>query len=309
MTETTSDKKAILITGAGSGFGLLTTQTLLSSGYEVVATMRDVEGRNAPVAEEIRASAANGPGTVHLLELDVTDDASVEAAVTSALDLTNGLDVVINNAGIGVGGLAEAFTVDQYRQIFDINVLGVQRVNRAVLPSLRKAGQGLLIHVSSVMGRVVLPFSAPYTASKWALEGLVESYRYELSSTGVDVAIVEPGGFGTGFGGRMLSPADTETVADYGAVADIPERMWGGFMEHLQSDEAPDPQEVADAIQRLIETPAGERPLRVVVDPMTGGEAPRALNQASDAIQREILEGLGMPGLLSVEPESRGTGG
>ena len=132
----------------------------------------------------------------------------------------------------------------------------------------------------------------------------MESYRYELSSTGVDVAIVEPGGFGTGFGGRMLSPGDTDTVADYGAVAEIPEQMWGGFMEHLQSDEAPDPQEVADAIQHLIETPAGRRPLRVVVDPMMGGEAPRALNQASDGIQREILEGLGMPGLLSVEPAS-----
>ena len=123
-----------------------------------------------------------------VLELDVTSDDSVKIAVAKAIELGGPLDVVVNNAGIGCGGLAEAFTAEQWQQVFDINVFGVQRVSRAVLPSMRERGTGLLINVSSIMGRVVLPFAAPYTATKFALEGMTEAYRYELSGTGVDVS-------------------------------------------------------------------------------------------------------------------------
>lgn len=289
------EKGTVLITGTSSGFGKLTAQTLLDEAYTVFATMRDVEGRNADAAQALRDYAKGLDGTVHVLELDVTDDDSVQDAVSRALDLAGGrLEVVINNAGIGVGGFSETFTTDQWAKILDINVLGVHRVNRAVLPSMREAGRGLLVHVSSVMGRVVIPFAAPYTASKFALEGMVESLRYELASTGVDAVIVEPGGFGTGFGERMLSPADEERVESYGELAEMPEQLWSGMMERLDSDHAPDPQEVADAIVRLIETPVGDRPLRTVVDPMTGGDAPRTINQTTDGIQRRLLESFGM---------------
>jgi NAD(P)-dependent dehydrogenase (short-subunit alcohol dehydrogenase family) len=289
-----SKPKNVLITGSNSGFGYLIARTLLKNGYTVFATMRDPEGRNASKSQELRAMAGSTEGKAHVLDLDVTQDESVEAAVQQALDLEGSIDVVINNAGIGSGGFGEAFTTDQWKQLFDVNVFGVQRILRGVLPSMRERSAGLIIHISSVMGRLVIPFSAPYTASKYALEGMAESYRYELIGTGVDTTIVEPGGFPTSFADRLVSPADEARVNSYGDLKEVPERLWGGMFATLQSDNAPDPQEVADAVIGLIETPAGERPLRVVVDPMMGGEAPKAINKMTDEIQQQLLSNFGL---------------
>lgn len=297
-----SNGKTVLITGASSGFGLLISKSLLGKGHTVFATMRNSSGKNAPAAEELKSFASDTKGTVRVLEMDVTSDDSVDSAVRQALETAGSLDVVVNNAGVGSGGYAETFTPEQYRDLYDVNVLGVQRVNRAVLPSMRKAGTGLLIHVSSIMGRITLPFSAPYTASKWALEGLVETYRYELAPTGVDVAIVEPGGFPTGVMGKSIGPADGERATSYGQLADVPQKVWGGFAEALAGPDAPDSQEVADAVVGLIEMPAGKRPLRTVVDPLTGGEGPKALNRATEEIQAQILEGMGLGDSTSVKP-------
>ena len=293
--------KNVLITGTSAGFGDLISRTLVDKGYTVFATMRAPKGRNAERAVSLSAHAESKPGKLFVLELDVTSDDSVKIAVAKAIELGGPLDVVVNNAGIGCGGLAEAFTAEQWQQVFDINVFGVQRVSRAVLPSMRERGTGLLINVSSIMGRVVLPFAAPYTATKFALEGMTEAYRYELSGTGVDVSIVEPGGFMTEFASRMMAPKDTARVDAYGPIKDLPDQMWGGFMEQLQADGAPDPQEIADAVLTLIETPAGERPLRVVVDPLMGGEGANSLNNATSQIQSQLLEGFGMRDLLSVK--------
>lgn len=284
-----STPRRVLVTGAGSGFGLRLAKSLLEGGHTVFATMRDPTGRNAAVAAELEAH----DGGVHVLDLDVAADASVGRAVGEALAAAGGLDVVVNNAGIGAGGYAEAFTVDQYRDLFEVNVFGVQRVMRAVLPSMREARRGLIVNVSSIMGRIVIPFSGPYTATKWALEGLTESYRYELLGTGVDVVLVEPGGFPTGLGERLLTPRDGARHESYGELKDRPETMWGGFMERLTVGGGPDPQLVADAIVALIDAPAGERPLRTVVDPFMGGEPPSSLNAASDAAQARLLENLG----------------
>ena len=284
----------VLITGSSSGFGLLTTRSLLEKGYTVFATMRDPDGKNAAAALEISTFAADHPGTAHILDLDVTSDASVEAAVQHALDLEGWIDVVVNNAGYGSGGYAETFTMDQFKHIFDVNVFGVQRVNRAVLPSMRARGSGLILYVSSVMGRVVLPFAASYTASKYALEGLAETYRYELSGLGIDSVVVEPGGFGTNFLENVAFAGDEERIASYGELAETPKQFWGGFDQMLSSDDAPDPQRVADAVVSLIETPAGQRPLRTVVDPMTGGEGPSAINQMTDQIQAQMFSAMGM---------------
>jgi NAD(P)-dependent dehydrogenase (short-subunit alcohol dehydrogenase family) len=291
----------VLITGSSSGFGDLIARSLIEKGHTVFATMRDPEGRNVKSAGALRSAAEGKPGKLHVLELDVTSEESVHRAVRRAVELEGPIDVVVNNAGIGCGGLGEAFTIEQWHQIFDVNVYGVQRISRAVLPLMRERGSGLVLNVSSVMGRVVLPFAAPYTAAKFALEGLTESYRYELSGTGVDVAIVEPGGFLTGFAARMFEPQDAKRLESYGAIREIPEKMWGGFMETLQSDDGPDPREVSDAVVNLIEMPAGRRPLRVVVDPMTGGEAANAINNAAGEIQEQVLEMLGMASLLSVK--------
>ncbi len=293
--------KNVLITGTSAGFGDLISRTLVDKGYTVFATMRDPQGRNAKRAASLSAHAEGKPGRLHVLELDVTSDDSTGKAVSKAIELGGPLDVVVNNAGVGAGGMAEAFTTEQWQQLFDVNVFGVQRVMRAALPSMRERGTGLFVNVSSIMGRVVIPFAAPYTATKYALEGMSEAYRYELSGTGVDVSIVEPGGFMTEFASRMMAPSDTARVEAYGPIKDIPDRVWGGFMEQLAADGAPDPQDIADAVLNLIETPAGDRPLRVVVDPMTGGEGANSLNNATNQIQAQLLEGFGMKDLLSVK--------
>ena len=298
-----SKTKTILVTGTSSGFGSLITRTLLGKGYIVFATMRGLDDKNEKRANELRNFAEGKSGILHLIELDVTDTASVAAAIRQVLELEDRIDIAVNNAGFGAGGFCEAFTVDQFQRIFDVNVFGVQRVSRAVLPSMRKHGSGLLINISSVMGRIVLPFAAPYTATKYALEGLSESYRYELSGTGVDVTIVEPGGFGTGFRSNVVNPADAERMESYGPLTNFPKKMWAGLEQRLNSENAPNPQAVADAVLKLIETPAGQRPLRTVVDPMTGGEAPSSINQATEQIQALILESMDMADLVSVKEE------
>ena len=295
------NKPNVLITGSSSGFGLLTSRTLLDRGYTVFATMRSLEGKNAATAAELKGYADGKAGKAHFLELDVTSDASVDAAFQKALELEGHIDVVVNNAGYGVGGLCEGVPTEQFQRQFDVNVFGVQRVSRAVLPSMRKQRAGLLINISSVMGRIVLPFATPYTASKYALEGLSESYRYELAGTGVDVVIVEPGGFGTSFMSNMDNAADTARVESYGPLAELPEKMWGGMGEMLHGEGAPNPQAVADAVLGLIETPAGERPLRTVVDPMMGGEAPTQVNRTTDEIQQQMFGSMDMENLLSVK--------
>jgi NAD(P)-dependent dehydrogenase (short-subunit alcohol dehydrogenase family) len=290
----------VLITGSSSGFGRMTTISLLERGATVFATMRDAEGRNAEKAAALRDEAAALDGTLHILSLDVASDDSVKTAIDSALATAGHLDVVINNAGYGVGGMTEGFTPDQIRDLFEVNVIGVHRVNRAVLPSMRARGAGLLVHISSTMGRMVLPFAGPYTASKYALEGLAESLRYELSQTGVDVVIVEPGGFGTNFLGAMVPPADEAVIESYGALNEYPQQMWGGVAEAFASGQGPDPQMVIDAILGVIETPAGERPLRTVVDGMGFAAGPEAINQTSDGVQQQTLEGMGVAALLKL---------
>ena len=147
----------------------------------------------------------------------------------------------------------------------------------------------------------MIPFSGPYTASKYALEGLAESHRYELSGTGIDVVIVEPGGFKTSFLSNMEMAEDDARVASYGALAEISEKMWDGFTETLQGDEAPDAQRVADAILSVIQTPAGKRPLRTVVDPLMGGSAPSAINRTTDEVQAQLQRGLEMDDLAVVK--------
>ncbi|MCA9556980.1 MAG: SDR family oxidoreductase [Myxococcales bacterium] len=293
----------VLITGSSSGFGLLTTKALVRRGHTVFATMRDPEGRNAERALELHDFAKQQPGAVHILALDVTDDAKVDAAVARAIELEGRIDVLVNNAGYGVAGFAEGFTVDQVRNLFEVNVFGVQRLNRAVLPHMRERGQGLLVHISSGLGRIVVPFCGPYTASKFALEALAESYRYELARTGVDVVIVEPGAFATSFASGLAAPKDEARIDTYGdELKALPAAMWSGVMAKLQADDAPDPARVADCIAELVEMPAGERPLRTVVDAFSG-DGPKAVNEACRQVQRRMFEGMGMPDLLGVKGE------
>ena len=162
----------VLITGTSTGFGFLAAKTLTQAGHTVFATMRGLEGKNRDNAASLRDATEAHDGTLHLIELDVTSDPSVESAVAKALELEGAIDAVVNNAGYGCSGYAESLTIDQFQALFDTNLFGVQRVNRAVLPHMRERGSGLLVHVSSAIGRMVFPFISAYLASKWALEGL-----------------------------------------------------------------------------------------------------------------------------------------
>jgi NADP-dependent 3-hydroxy acid dehydrogenase YdfG len=185
--------EVILITGSSTGFGRNAAETLAERGYTVFATMRDSSGRNASTSEALRSLAGRKGWNLEVLDMDVTNENSVNWAVQQALDRAGHIDVVINNAGVVTLGVTEAYTVEQYQQVFDVNVLGVVRVNRAVLPAMRRRRNGLLIHVSSGAGRAVVPFSAVYCASKFALEAVADAYRFELSAFGIDSVLVEPG--------------------------------------------------------------------------------------------------------------------
>ena len=277
-----------LVTGASSGFGRLTAETLARRGHRVFATMRDVEGRNAAAAAELAQRARAEALGLTVLELDVTDDASASAAVEHALEAAGCIDTLVNNAGGGCHGLLETFSVAQARELFETNVFSVLRMNRAVLPHMRSRGSGLLVHVSSGLGRLVLPFNGLYTATKFAVEAIGEIYRYELASVGVDSVIVEPGVYATRFFENAAAnpPADAARGRDYGELYEL------GRTLAARRPPPGDPQEVADAIATLVELPAGTRPLRTAV----GAAAARAqpLNDAAAELQRTVLTGMGM---------------
>lgn len=291
-------KKVILVTGSSSGFGRLTVETLARQGHQVYASMRDINGRNAEASDQIRELAERENLAINLVELDVTDDVSVDEAVSKVIDRSGRVDVLVNNAGFGYMGPTETFTLDQIQQQFDTNFFGVARMNRAVLPYMRGQGSGLLMHVSSIAGRLTMPFMGIYSASKFAVESLAEAYRYELSSLGIDSVIVEPGAFPTSIFAKIGQPADHSRLAEYGDLAKIPQQMGAGFEEMFSGDTAPDPQEVADAIAKLVATPAGQRPLRTLVG--QDAQAATALNQVAEQAQEVLMEMVGLSDLMSM---------
>jgi NAD(P)-dependent dehydrogenase (short-subunit alcohol dehydrogenase family) len=287
--------KKILITGGSGGFGALTVKTLLKQGHKVAATMRNAGSKNKNVADELSALGA------HIIDMDVTDDTSVTAGVSKTIERLGGLDVVINNAGVGVLGIQENFTIDDFKRLFDINVFGVQRVNRAALPHLRQQGSGLLVHVSSLLGRMTLPFYGPYNASKWALEALAENYRIELSGFGVDSCIVEPGGYPTAFMDNLMFPSDTSRDESYGEMVHAPKQLFDSFEGALSGNPVQDPQNVADAIAKLIDTPAGQRSIRTVVDNMGMGTHIDPYNKQLDQIHEGVFSAFGMGDMLKLK--------
>jgi NAD(P)-dependent dehydrogenase (short-subunit alcohol dehydrogenase family) len=224
--------------------------------------------------------------------LDVIDQASVDRAVSQLLSDSGGqLDVVINNAGMASAGISETFTPEQMRELFDVNVFGVQRVLRATLPILRAQHSGLVINVGSILGRVTLPFFGLYGASKMAIEALTESYRYELSQLGVDVVLVQPSAHPTNMYAAAQQPADVGRAATYGEVAEIPGKILQTFVGLFQGANAPNPQDVANSIDKIVNAAAGQRPERVVVGPPFGTDA---VNDAVAPIQRGVIDSLGL---------------
>src|SRR5467141_4803765 len=212
--------KTIQITGASSGFGRDTAETLFRAGHTVYASMRNAQGKNREAAEDVRKLG------IKTVELDVSDDASVEAGVKKVLVEAGKIDVLVNKPGIMSAGVTEAFTAEQAKVVFDTNVIGLLRVTRAVLPSMRQKRDGLIINIGSILGRVTFPFLGIYGASKFAVEALTDSLRYEVSQLGVEVVEVQPSTYPTKFLASIQTPVGTEVTKSYGAVGHIPDAMF-----------------------------------------------------------------------------------
>jgi NAD(P)-dependent dehydrogenase (short-subunit alcohol dehydrogenase family) len=294
--------QTILVTGSSSGFGRLIVESLARQGDIVFAGMRAVAGRNAPVVEELHELAKREQLAIHVVELDVTDDRSAEQAIQSVVGSRGRLDVVINNAGVAYNGPLEAFTMEQVRQQFETNVFSVLRVNRAALPHMRRQGSGLLLQIGSIVGRVALPFLGLYGATKFALEGLTESYRDELAPFGVDAAIIEPGTYPTSIGAKEQVAADSERFGHYKAAL---EAFTGSLFAENQSATPPNPQDVADAVVRVVALPAGARPLHTVVAPAAQRPAPEAVNGEVTQATQSFFQALHLPLATLAQSENR----
>ena len=281
-------EKVVLITGASSGFGKLTSELLASNGYKVYAGVRDVNGKNSKSAIAL-ASQEN----IIVIELDVTKSQSVQDAVNRIKSETGRVDVLINSAGIAGIGLTEFFDTDKVSQLFHTNVIGVHNLTKEVLPIMRNQKCGLIISVSSLMGRMVLPTWGVYSATKFALEAMAESWRYELAHLGIDSIIIEPGAFPTtGIGEKMGTyssfPTDGASLNEYGDLAMMNKKFELQMKELVDSGQSPDPMMVADAIKTSIETPFGQRKLRVTVDVLMGNIID-GLNEYTDKMQFQIF--------------------
>jgi NAD(P)-dependent dehydrogenase (short-subunit alcohol dehydrogenase family) len=281
----------ILITGCSSGFGELIAKTLATAGHRVFATMRGVESRNAAAADALRRWASEHSLTLDVLELDVTDDRSVRTAVAHALESAGRIDVVVNNAGASAVGPLEAFSIEQMAALLSLNVLGPMRVNNAVLPTMRARHSGLIVWITSTLGRVLPGRGGLYPATKWAAEGFAESLHYQVAPFGIDVNIVEPGSFPTPATFKSMEAADQEIAAAYAAG---PPANAAARQPAPAGYQPPDPQEVADVVKRLVDLPAGQRPLRTVVGPVfTEGVA--EYNQTYEQVRAQLQESLHRP--------------
>jgi NAD(P)-dependent dehydrogenase (short-subunit alcohol dehydrogenase family) len=285
-------KKVVLITGTNSGFGWLAAKSVAALGHTVYATIRDTDGKNADMAKTL-AQVEN----VTVLDVSLTDEVSVKNAFDTIIANEGTIDVLVNNAGTAMFGVAEGATTDDVQRLLDVNVIAPWRLMKLALPFMRKQSEGLIINVSSGWGRFSAPFTVVYAASKFALEGLSEGLHYEVRPLGVDVVIIQPGAFPTEMSQKIQVGSDASVAGEYQAIADVPNKLFaavGGMFETAN----PNPQEVADAIVNLINLPKGQRPLRTVVDSATGDITKRA----NDAVKVEfdkVLTAFGMEDLLA----------
>jgi NAD(P)-dependent dehydrogenase (short-subunit alcohol dehydrogenase family) len=254
--------KTILVTGTSSGFGKLTAITLAKEGHSVIAGMRGVNGKNAEVANEL-----NELPNIEVVELDVTSEESVNAAVQQTLKKYGQIDVLVNNAGVAGFGVFEGTSVDQMKNLFEVNLFGIVRTYQAVLPSMRKHKAGLIINVSSTFGLFATPFVVPYQMTKFGVEALTEGVRHEVKQYGIETVALSPGPFPTEIGSKVGFGADkAEIVEAYGPEVQKSFEQFGGIMYGKIGEYKADPQEVADGVLALINMKPGTRPFQTVVN-------------------------------------------
>lgn len=291
--------KTIIITGTSSGFGAMSTRELADAGHTVYAGMRGIDDHSSAAAADARKYAADHGVDIRPIEMDVSDQGSVDAAVATVLAERGRIDVVVHNAGHMVLGPAEAFTVEQLAEIYDVNVLSTQRLNRAALPHLRKQGDGLLVWVGSTSTRGgTPPYLGPYFAAKAGEDALAVTYAAELARFGIDTVIIVPGSFTTGTNhfAHAGHPNDQAVEAEY-------EQHYAGLMDQVGERLAKlapadaDPHEVAVQIARVVGLPKGSRPFRVHIDPADDGA--QAVNAVGDEIRTRFYERIRLSDLLA----------
>lgn len=294
-------KKIILITGASSGFGRLTALALARRGDTVYASMRGVTGKNTTIAKDLVTLAEKEVIDLRPIELDVQSESSVDAAVASILDEVGRIEVMVHNAGHMMFGPAEAFTAEQLAQQYDVNVLGTQRINRAVLPAMRARGDGLLIWISSssVAGGTP-PYLAPYFAAKAAMDSIAVSYAREVARFGIETMLVVPGAFtkGTNHFANAGHPADAARFASYeanGPYADFSHTVKNAFGKIVPEDA--DPADMAELIANAVAQSKGTRPFRIHHDP--AGDGADVGFAVLDRLRAEMLHRVGLSDLLS----------
>jgi NAD(P)-dependent dehydrogenase (short-subunit alcohol dehydrogenase family) len=285
--------KSFLVTGTSSGFGRLGALHYARLGARVFATMRNLP---RPEAEELIKIARDEKLDLHVLPLDVLSEEQVNAAIAEAEKRNGGpLDVLVNNAGINIGGPVEVQDMEATRLTFDTNVFGYQRTIRAVLPGMRDRRSGLIFNVSSQQGRIIMPAMGLYSASKFAVESMSEQLAYELAPHGIEVVIIEPGGFPTPIGrnrARYTAALAARTPERHKAgypelVAQMSRMPGGGGAPVAIPPGMPDPIEVPKAIAEIAAMPAGSRPLRRPVHP--GLKPQLEINRVSRETQLSLL--------------------
>src|SRR5258707_2296291 len=293
-------KQVIVITGASSGFGRLSANALANAGHTVYASMRGTTGRNAAQVADVEKFARDNGVDLRAIELDVGSQESVDAAIAKIVAEQGRVDVVIHNAGHMAFGPAEAFMPEQLAELYDINVLSTQRVNRAALPQLRKQGKGLLVWVSSSSSAGgTPPYLAPYFAAKAGMDALAVVYAREVARWGIETSIIVPGAFtgGTNHFAHAGSPADKERAAEYeaGPYKGFADDIMKGFASIVPPDA--DVSAVAEAIVKVVDAPFGKRPFRVHLDPAQDGA--EVVNAVSDRVRAELLRRIGLGDLLT----------
>lgn len=293
-------KSVVLVTGAGSGIGKLTAESLAEAGHIVYATMRDVDGRNKQRADEIRAWTKAKNVDLRPLELDVLSQESADAAVDTIVKEQGRLDIVMQNAGHLVIGPTEAFTPEEIVKVFDTNLLGAQRVNRAALPQLREQESGLMLWISSTTTKGGFPpFMGPYAAAKAAMDSLAITLSYEIARFGIETSIVVPGAFtrGTAHFPTAGKPADEARAAAYDRYDGIMDQV-GERLSALTPEDA-NPKAVADEIVRIVGLPAGSRPARSIIDFV--GDGAKEVIELAEEVRIDFARRIGIADLLQAK--------
>jgi NAD(P)-dependent dehydrogenase (short-subunit alcohol dehydrogenase family) len=291
----------VLITGAATGIGNLTARALAAAGHTVYASMRDIEGRNAGHVSELLDLGRREGLDLRVVELDVQSEPSAAAAVAMILDETGKLDTVVHNAGHLYVGYVETFTPDDIQRLFDINVIGIQRVNRAVLPHMRERRSGTLLYVGSTTSVIVPPFMGPYVASKFAGDALAQTTAYEVNPFGIETTIVMPGPFtqGTEHFPNATHANDQERSRAYAELDPLVARNEEATSALFPPGVEAHPRAVAEEITRILALPAGTRPFRSVVDFSNAGV--EEVNKVMWRAQQQFVTRLGFPELLHVK--------